>query len=187
MKTNTPPRAVLLSWLPIAFMISILIGFMYVAISQYARSAANEPQIYLAENLAADLFRNESPSAALSNQNIDIERSVEPFVVLYDSNGRAADGTGKLDGNLPSLPQGTYEEARAQGEVRLTWKPKNHTNIATVVRYYQSEKRAGFVLAGKNLREVTTQRNNLLLTSAVAWALALIGSLAITHFIQRRP
>ncbi len=170
----------LIAWLPYAFTITLLIGFIYGTIQQHIRTAANDPQIYLAENLATDLFNNKNPSAQLSGQSIDIASSVAPFVILYDSNGRAADGTGRLNDQLPSLPRGVYDYAQKHGEDRITWQPQKNVRVAVVVRYYQNSKHAGFVLAGKNLREIEHEENQQLQLSVIAWAVGLIGTLALT-------
>ncbi len=173
-------KAHLLAWLPYAFTISLLIGFVYVGLQGYIRTAANDPQVYLAENLASDLFKNQPPSAQLSGQTIDIETSTAPFVILYDSNGRAADGTGRLHDQLPVLPRGVYDYTQKHGEDRITWQPQANVRVAAVVRYYQNSKHAGFVLAGKNLREVEHQENQLLILSVITWAVGLLGTLGLT-------
>lgn len=158
----------------------MLTGLIYAGLQYHIRSSANDPQIYVAENLAEDMFKNDTPSAPLNGGNVDIERSVAPFVILYDSNGRAVDGTGRINGQLPTLPRGVYDDTQKHGEDRVTWQPNANTRVAAVVRYYQNEKHAGFVLAGKNLREVEREESRLLILTAIVWSVTLVGTLALT-------
>jgi len=46
-------RKVLKQWLPLAIVIKLLCGLVYVAVQQEVRLSANDPQIGMAEDLAA--------------------------------------------------------------------------------------------------------------------------------------
>jgi hypothetical protein len=46
---------VLKQWLPLAIAITLLCGLVYVAVQQEVRLSANDPQIGMAEDLAAAL------------------------------------------------------------------------------------------------------------------------------------
>ena len=186
-KLQPTSKAHVLQWLPYAFVVSILILFVTVSIRSYVRTSVNEQLIVVTENLAADMFRNDVPSAPLpSAEVVDVERSIAPFVILYDSNGQPTDGTGKLNDTFPGLPQKITEHARTHSEYRLDWKPQANTRLAIVVRYYQNDQRAGFVLAGKNLRETNNQLSRLYILSAATWAITLVGMLMLTRMTLKK-
>lgn len=175
---HLPKSPILFAWAPLAFAISVIIASFYIGAQQAVRQAADYPQIQIAQDLATDLFQNKDPSVSLK-ANVDIEKSLAPFVILFDSNGKAVEGTGKINDKLAQVPSEMLESARQKTEHRTTWQASKTTQVATVVRYYQNSKRAGFVLSGRNIRETQKQTSNLLLISTVAWALSLTGSLAL--------
>lgn len=172
------------SWLPLAFVVTVIIGFVFIGLQQHIRQEADYPQVQLAQDIATDLFRNQNPSVSLV-ASVDIEKSLAPFVILYDSNGKAVEGTGKLNGALAQIPSGILEHTRNKTEHRQTWQPTKAARIATVIRYYQNSQQAGFVLAGRNMREVEKQMSSLLFLIAITWASALIGSLGLIITISR--
>jgi hypothetical protein len=183
MHAPTAHNHVLKIWVPIAWVITLLCGLLFCSLQFLVRSEADTSQIQYAQDIATSLYNNETPSVNLSN-SVDIEKSIAPFVVLYNSNGVPVDGTGKLAGNLPNLPSGVLQETRKRTEHRLTWQPNGTTRIAAVIRYYQNDKHAGYVLAGKNLRETEQAINSLLILISSVWAFALISSLVLLAFIQ---
>jgi hypothetical protein len=182
---NSRDSRILLTWLPLGFVATLLIGCFYIALQHHIRQDADYPQVQLAEDIAASMYKNEKPSANLST-NVDVQHSLAPFVVLYDSNGRPVDGTGKLGRALPELPADVLEYTRKHVKHRLTWHPNDKTRIAAVLQYYQNPQHAGYVLAGRNLRETEKQQNSLLVTAGIAWAVTLLGSLALVILQHRQ-
>jgi hypothetical protein len=174
---------VIRSWLPLALATTLLCGFAYFGLMHYIRTEANNPQIQLAQDIATSLYGNQTPNANLSG-NVDIQKSIAPFVVVYNSNGAPVDGTGKLDDQLPNISPGILTEVERQTERRFTWQPNDTVQVAAVVRYYQNEQHAGYVLAGKNLRETEQLQSKLLIYIASSWASILITTLGMIAFLQ---
>jgi hypothetical protein len=164
------------AWLPIAVVITLLCGTFYGAFQQHIRSEADQPQMMLAEDVAAQLYKNEQPSASLPFKEVDVASSLAPFIILYDINGKPTDGSGKLDGQLPSPPKGVFEYTSRHVGHRVTWQPKPRGRIAAVIRYYQNPQHAGYVLSGRNLAESERQQSHILLIASLGWAGTLITS-----------
>lgn len=183
MHRQSSRHVVMKGWIPFAWTITLLCGLLYLCIYQVMRVEADQAQIELAQDIATSLYKNETPKATISG-TVDIEKSVAPFIVLYNSNGSPVDGTGKLDDHLPSLPEDIFKKTQTHTERRFTWEPRGNTRVATVVRYYQNEKHAGFVLAGKNLRETEHAAGSLLVLIGSAWAFALLSTLGLIALMQ---
>lgn len=159
------------AWLPLAILATILSLMVHVAVQQDVRSAANDIPLQLAEDLATTLSQSQPPADAFPQQ-VDIAHSLAPFVVVYDENGLPADGSGRLHGQLPELPGGVFDYARHHTDDRITWQPESGVRIASVVKHYTG-KNSGFVLAGRNLREIERRENVLSFEVLGGWLTAL--------------
>ena len=88
----------------------------------------------------------------------------------------------QLDGQIPELPKGVLDAARANGQNRVTWEPKEGVRIAAVVTRYDG----GFVLSGRSLREVEKRTEMLSKEVMVVWVITLgITFLAIWLLIPK--
>jgi hypothetical protein len=113
-----------------------------------------------------------------SQSEINISASLAPFVVIYDADGNPMAGTGKLDNALPILPDGVLAYAKEHGQNRLTWQPRSDTRIATVILPYDK----GFVLAGRNIREVEQRESQTSYFALITAILALIATFMAIAF-----
>jgi hypothetical protein len=164
-------------WLPLGASVIILSALIYGAVQQNIRMSANDPQIQIAEDLAA-AFEADVPVPQQPAQ-IDIAKSLSSYIIIYDENGKVVQGSGMLDGKTPGLPPGVLDYAKAHGEDRVTWQPKAGVRQAAVVIHYGGA-HPGFVLAGRNLREVERRESQLTLEVALGSITALIVSLGGT-------
>jgi hypothetical protein len=78
-----------------------------------------------------------------------------------------------LDGQTPELPAGVLDSTSELTENRITWQPANGVRIATVIVSYKN----GFVLAGRNMRDVEDRVARLTVFTGLTLALALIATL----------
>ncbi|HEX9115975.1 MAG TPA: hypothetical protein VGA61_07900 [Anaerolineae bacterium] len=157
------------AWLPLALATGLLAGLIYGVAQQVLRQDANDPQIQMAEDTAALLAQGQQPAPAAP---VDIATSLAPYLIVFDGQGRPVAGSARLHGNLPSVPEGVLDAARQRGENRVTWQPEPGVRSATVIVPVRG---AGYVLAGRSLREVEQRTDNLLLL-AVAGALAILAA-----------
>lgn len=133
----------------------LIFGVAYTIVQQVLRSGANDPQIQIAKDSAAVLARGEEPAFMASNVygQVDIAKSLAPFLITYDGAGKPLAATGKLNGKMPAPPAGVFAYAKKHGENRLTWQPAKGVRIAAVLVYYGGG-REGFALSGRSLLEV---------------------------------
>lgn len=162
-------------FLPIAAASTIILTLLYLSVQQNYRQSANDPQIQLSEDSAQALAQGKNISDFQMTQKIEISQSLAPFIMVFDDNGNLSASTGVLHGQTPQVPSGIFFNTKLSGEERLTWQPANDTRIASVITHF-SGKQSGFVLAGRNLREIEKREGMLTFHMAIGW----IGTLLVT-------
>jgi hypothetical protein len=74
-------------WLPVSAAATVVILLISVAAQQDLRRGANDPQIQLAEDAAAQLDAGATPAAVLPPEHVDMAHSLAPFVIVFDRQG----------------------------------------------------------------------------------------------------
>ena len=118
-------------------------------------------------------------------------RSPAPFVIAYDDQGHPLASQAQLNGATPAPPSGVFEFVRQHGEERVSWQPirgaENGVRIAAVVQRVNGA-HPGFVLAGRNMREVETRIGQVQNMAGLTWlamlGLILVGAVAVGWSIQ---
>lgn len=168
---------VFLYWLPMALVITMLSGLVYVAVQQDLRQGANDPQIQMAQDAAAQLEAGQQPQAVVGAGKVDMAHSLAPYLIVYDQAGNPIASGVQLDGQTPTLPQGVFASVTQSGEDRLSWQPQPGVRSAAVVTRFGGS-HPGFVLAGRSLLEVEKRESQLTQEVVSAWIVATAGSLA---------
>ncbi|MBI3740081.1 MAG: hypothetical protein HY258_13620 [Chloroflexi bacterium] len=171
-------KNILRVWLPFAVVTTAFCALVYLTVQQALRNGANDPQIQMAEDVADALNSGSSIESVVSAQKVYFDKSLAPFLVIYDSSGQPVAGSGVLDGRLPVLPNGVLDYAKQNGENRLTWQPNSSVRVAAVIVPFKD----GYVLAGRNLREAEKRELQTETFAGVIWALALLASLLVVAF-----
>ncbi len=176
-----PYKIAFFKWLPMGVVIVGLCGLIYVAVQQDYRSSLNDPQIQIAEDMARTLSKPDTDATKIiPPYATDVSKSLMPFIAAYNAKGVLLASSGVVNGNPPTPPAGVFEVAHTKGENRVTWEPAKGTRIALVV--VSVSKDGGFVIAGRNMREVEEREVMLMyLCLAVAFALTLL-TLALEFF-----
>jgi len=165
--SRVPQLAILLT------ITTFVAGTGHVISQQVLRMSANDPQIQMAEDAAQRLNAGEDPARFVPDRKVDMSASLAPFVIVCDDTGRAVTSSGALDGTTPAPPRGVFDYVRAHGEERVTWQPRPGVRIASVVVRTAN----GFVVAGRNMREIEIRENNVLKLAVLGW---LAASAALT-------
>jgi hypothetical protein len=163
------------AWLPFAVVTTAFCALVYSSVQQAQRHDANDPQIQIAEDAAAALNRGQTVNDVVPKTQVEMSASLAPFVVIFGGDGKPIAASGLLNGQMPDYPKGALDSARASGENRVTWQPTSDVRVASVVVPYKD----GFVMVGRNLREVETRENQTEIFAAVTWVLALIATLVV--------
>jgi hypothetical protein len=165
-------------WLPLAVVICFCAGLVYWAGQQGLRQGANDPQLQLAEDAAGAVARGIAPQNVVGTTQVDLAASLAPFVMVFDGSGRPVASSGRLDGGVPTLPDGLAAYMGGHNEDRITWQPRSGVRVAAVLRRVAGGP-GGFVLAGRPLREVEDRESRLLLMCAAACIAALAATLVL--------
>ena len=132
----------------------------------------------MAENAADALAGGTSVETIVPVSKVSMAKGLAPFLIVYDGSGKAIASSVMLDGQTPELPGGVLDSTKQLGENRITWQPREGVRIAAVIVFYED----GYVLAGRNMREVEAREAQLTTFAGLTWVLALLAILAVIAF-----
>ena len=206
---------ILISWMPLAAAITIICALIYASVQQQYRQSLNDPQIQMAEDAAFDIDHRSTSWESIVPQGHQIPvGSLTPWIAITDREGHiltdyddsgdtslehitavattlATEGgpVGYLD-----IPKGVLDYARSKGQNRLTWQPDQLQQ--DFLEYTVREaivvvplKDGGYVIAGRNMREVEEREGRLTMMVFLAWVAAMGASLLFkaveTYFLGK--
>ena len=169
----------MLNWLLIIFLITCICGLVYIAVQQNYRQSANDPQIQMAEDTAAlsTELHTYSPQ-----QTVDVEKSLKPFIMVFNGKGDCIGSEAILGNKNPVIPSGVFGYVNSHGEDKITWEPKSGVRIAAVIVPYHQGTQTGFVLAGRNIREIEEREAQLERICLFVWVIGVLGTYVILSF-----
>ncbi len=170
----TPTTKALYIWLMISIVSTLTCGLVFISVQQSLRQGANDPQIQMAQDIAAKLSAGATVESVVPKESVDIEKSLAPFVTVADENGQTVASSAMLDAVVPKVPSGVFDYVASHGEDRVTWQPRAGVRQAIVVTSYDSGSSKGFVVAGRSLKEVEKRTNQAWQESVAAWC-AVVG------------
>jgi hypothetical protein len=165
-------------------MITFFCLLAYIVGQQVYRHSANDPQIQMAEDIAARLSKGEKASSQVPQEKVDMEASLAPFVLIYDEHGSVIAGSGYLEDALPTPPAGVLKYADDGTENRISWQPTRSARNAAIIEHFNGRNGSGYVLVGRSLRETEIRIQQLGSLVSIVWAAAMIGSLAIALLMR---
>lgn len=171
----------------LVIIVTILAGLIYLTVQQSLRQSANDPQIQIAEDISAQLNTGAPPSELNSQNKTDIAKSLNPYLIVYDSQGKVIASTAQLDGNTPIIPLSVLENAKIKGENRVTWQPRAGVRSAIVAVPFNGQE-SGYVVVGRSLREVEKRVKFTLQAVGIFWLAIMAAILAfsvITWFLKK--
>jgi hypothetical protein len=175
--------ALLFNTVVLAGISTVLAVALYTIPQQVLRQGANDPQIQMATDLTTFLDRygvtgGLNQGALLQSGGVvDIAHSLSPFLIVYNDQGQPLGSNAQLNGQTPAPPIGVFEYTRVHGEERISWQPvlgrEHGVRIAAVVQRVNGPQ-PGFVLAGRNMREVEAREQQIEQMAGLAW-IAMLG------------
>lgn len=180
-------RPLVFHTLALAAILTLLGGAAALTMQNMLRGGANQPQIDMTEWYASEISAGEDPADVIPPGYVDLERSLQPFVIFYDDQGRPVKGTGYLDQKLPTPPSGVFDFVRGHRIEKVTWQPQPNVRLASVITRVNG-KTPGFVLAARSLRLVERQESILWWMALGIWItvmLLLFGGASLLHRTHR--
>jgi hypothetical protein len=123
-------------------------------------------------------------------------RSLSPFLIVYDGQGRPIATQGLLAGQTPAPPRGVFDYVRQHGEERISWQPVlggvRGVRIAAVIQKVANASGSGaaYVLAGRNMREVEAREALVGQLATLTWigmmAVIVLGTAAFGWYTRPR-
>ena len=168
-----------------AVMSFLVFGIIYTVVQQDLRQTANDPQIQIAEDGATAL----GGGTAIPNwsQSVDIGKSLNSFIIVYNEAGQPVASTGVLDGKVPTPPAGVLAAAKQSGENRITWQPRADVRLAAVVVYY-SGKQSGYILSARSLKEVEKRESYTEYLASAGFLISLfiiLAAFSLGRFVRK--
>lgn len=145
---------------------------MYATVRHVLRHAANDPQIQMAADAVTQLEQGADPATVVGLHQIDMARSLAPFLIVYDADGAPLASAAQLNGSIPRPPAGVFGYASEHQQDVLTWQPEPGVRIAAVVLPFRGA-HPGFVLAGRSLRLIEDRISATLRMVVLAWAVMI--------------
>jgi hypothetical protein len=189
----------LIFWLLSCFLITLFSGLAYAIPQQVNRQSANDPQIQIAEDMAAILDTGKNPIDAIPKESVYVNESLSPFVMIFDKNGKVLASNADIRNAAKTPPPGIFsfdadyrtsdivdlkkqlvEESNRSRKI-FTWQPAEGIRIASVMVKYKD----GFVLSGRSLREVESRNRRIIQTVFVAWIVGL-GATSAAFFLASK-
>jgi hypothetical protein len=170
----------IIGWLAAAIITTLVFGSVYVTLQQFGRHSANAAPAAAA---AAQVQQMGSAPSAGPRPELTADSGV--FVIVFGEDNKPAFSTVMLHGELPVVPAGVLETARALGSDHVTWQPEQGLRMAVVAR----QAPGGVVVAGQSLTpfEDGDRMSQLILASGWAASMAVLAAAyAATGLIRRR-
>src|SRR3954464_14247389 len=119
-------------WLQLAALATAMCMLVYLAVQQTGRQIANDPQIQIARDAASALAAGQPLPSIVPQNQIDLSQSLSPWVTVTDESGNIIASSARLHGQPRTVPKGILDNARANGEWRITWQPESGVRMATI-------------------------------------------------------
>jgi hypothetical protein len=183
-------RPIFFHALTLGLLFTMLGGAASAVFQGMLRHGANQPQAQMAAFYASKIASGVNPDEAIPRNNVDIERSLEPFVIFYNDQGAPNTATGYLNQAIPTLPPGVFHYLRTHSTDTVTWQPQSNVRIAAVIHRITGPN-PGFLLTGRSLRVVEEQEDLFWKMAFSGWFIVVLllaaGAALLTHVQQQKP
>jgi hypothetical protein len=163
-------------WLPAAVAVTVAAAAAYGVGQSIARSAANDPQIQLAQDGAAELAAGSDAAAVADGPQVDLATSLAVATTVVSRAGTILASTGRLDGVEVRPPLGALAAATSHEPRTVTWQPRRDVRMAAVIVPYSGAAGSGTVVVARSLRVVEQRDSRLLVLVAAGWLGGLVAT-----------
>src|SRR3954451_541059 len=127
-------KSFIFTHLTAAALFSLIMLLIYATVQQTYRSAANDPQMQLARDIAKDIKYTRTCRYYLDSA-VDPKQSLGTFMQLYNDKGQLLFSGCTVNGKAPRIPKGVLDNARHYMENAVIWQPTADVRLATVAEY----------------------------------------------------
>jgi hypothetical protein len=172
-------------WLILVIAITFTAGTAIVSIQQVLRQSANDPQIQIAEDISLELSKGVNPAQLDSPNKTDIDKNLDPFLLVFDRSGKSLATSAALNGVIEDVPLGALQASLKKSPNLITWQPQEGVRSALAVIPFAgtaSTSSSGFVVIGRSLRVIESRISKLEKVIGFGWLLAIVVTFVITLF-----
>jgi hypothetical protein len=163
-------RRALPLWILLGGLATVAAFAAVIVVQQQLRTAANHPQVEIAQAAAGKLNAGTNPQSLVNGAPVDIARSSDTYLIVVDSGGALIASSAQLDGRAVIPPSGVFAYVRDHGEDKISWQPAPGVRSAIVIDSFHG----GFVVAGRSLNGTEQAENALALWAILGWAAAVL-------------
>ena len=178
-------QKLLVYWLTIMFLVTFTCSLVYLVAQQTVRLGANEQPMQLAMDTALKLENGQSATGAVPAENVDLSKSLSPFVMVFDIHKNLLATSGMTGSSKPTYPKSVLDSVGKNGEDRVTWQPQTGLRYATVALKINS----GYIVAGRSLSEAEKLIDEIGRVVLLAWlacaVFSVIALMIIYTFITK--
>ena len=172
-----------LNYLVATALVTVVMLLIYATVQQVYRTGLNDQQVQIARDISSKLEHGRPIESYINADTIDIGRSLSPFIVLYDAQGKAIQSNAILDGKMPQVPGGLFDVVRNNEEYRVTWQPRKGIRMAMVIVKTNTSP-VQFVASGRSMTEVEERIQQMRTTVFFAWLICMV-IICITAILNR--
>ena len=154
-------------------LVTVIIGLIYICVQQSYRTAANDPQIQVSEDIADKLNKGISIGNIITQDTIDIAHSLSLFVAVFNAEGKTISSNGSLNGHMVQPPPGVFSYLNTHDDNEVTWQPAKGVRMALVIKKTIASPLA-FVAAGRSLKQTELREYALRITIIISWVICFI-------------
>lgn len=129
--------------------ITLTCSLIYLVTQQSLRLGANEILAQLAIETSLKLEAVQDINTTFPSEKIDVSRSLNAFVMVYDNNKNLIATSGMIGNDEPTYPKSVLDNVDVNRDNRVTWQPKSKLRFATVAIKYNK----GYIVSARSLSE----------------------------------
>ena len=175
-------------YLVLTALITVVMILIYAAVQQTYRTGLNDPQIQMATDISLKINQGRSIESYFAEDPTDITKSLSPFIVFYDAQGRPIRSNAFLDGKMPQVPPGVFETFTNDVEHRISWQPRRGVRMAMVIIKTNASP-VQFVAAGRSMIEVEERIHQMSVMVFFAWMICvgiIVFSAVYSYFMRAK-
>jgi len=162
------------NWIAYAAIITLSCGIVYIVVQQNFRMSANDPQYQMVEDAANAISNGADPRSLISSTaDIEISKSLAPFLVIYDDAGNVVASNALLNGKPLAIPPGVLTYVKKHGSDAASWQPQPGVRQA-MLGMHAANGKAYMVFAGRSLRKIEERTALLGEQVLFGWVCSLI-------------
>jgi hypothetical protein len=148
-------RSILIIWVIIIFLVTFSSLLSYIVAQQVIRLGADNLPVTFAIETTIKLEKGQNPADSVPVETIDILKSLETFVMIFDKDKNLIATSAMMGSESPVYPKGVLDFVEKAGENRVTWQPVAGSPRESSYRFATVALKSGnyYIVAGRSLKE----------------------------------